>query len=63
MDRAMAPFTRKTYQKIVCKFAEFCLSMDVDMTNAEAVELWVAHLSGEEISHGVIVKSHISTLA
>ena len=61
MDNALAPSTRKAYQKSVGKFTTFCKNMDMDLTDKEALELWVTHLSDDGVSHGVI-KSHISAL-
>ena len=61
MDNALAPSTRKVYQKSVGKFREFCQGMDIDLIDDEALELWVTHLSDEGVTPGVI-KSHISAL-
>ena len=54
MDSALAPSTGKAYQKSVEKFTEFCQNMDIDLTEEEALELWVTHLSNDGVSHGII---------
>ena len=54
MKAALAPSTRRSYKKYVIQFREFCHSMSMDVGGEDSVELWIAHLNGKGISHGVI---------
>ena len=61
MENALAPSTRRSYQRSVDQFQSFCQSMGLDMSKGDSVELWIAHLSEGGIAHSAI-RSRLSAL-
>lgn len=64
IEQALAPSTRRVYNKQVLKFKKFCSETKFQWPQAfknEAIELWLTHLKNEGAASGTI-RSHLSAL-